>query len=86
MFAFGALYVRVMYDGVVSSESLVEAANFATQTATTIGYGNWIPAAMKADDPRIPVMKAASVPFMLASAALFSAIVGVAANWISRLD
>ena len=86
MIAFGALYVRIMYDGVLSSESFVEAANFATQTATTIGYGNWVPAAMKPDDPRIAVMKAASVPFMLASAAFFSAIVGVAANWISRLE
>lgn len=85
MLVFGLLYIRILYGGVVKTESVIEAASFATQTATTIGYGNWVPATMKPDDCRILAMKAASVPFMILSAGLFATIIGIAANWLSRI-
>lgn len=34
-------YIRVMYDNQLTYDSAVESANFAVQTVTTVGYGNW---------------------------------------------
>lgn len=40
MIISGTDYIRVVYLGEMSSESLIEAGNYAAQTVTTIGYGN----------------------------------------------
>lgn len=74
-----------MFDGTITLGSVTEAVNYATQTVTTVGYGNWVPAGMPPADPRILAMKFASVPFMIFGATLFSAIIGIVANLISRL-
>lgn len=71
---------------------LVEAANFAMQTITTVGYGNWVPpkvekAAHENDDKaqdKILRMKGFSIFFMFAGGALFAAAVGMVTNWLSR--
>lgn len=64
---------------------VIEAANYAVQTVTTVGYGNWVPpsveqAAQHQDanaQDKILRMKGFSVVFMLAGGALFAASVGV---------
>jgi hypothetical protein len=80
---FSAAYIKVMYDGEFSLEAIVQAGNYAAQTATTVGYGNWVPVGIAENDPRVLLMKALSIPFMVLSAAFFSAIVGVVANLLA---
>jgi hypothetical protein len=81
----GTDYIRVVYSGQMSPESLIEAGNYAAQTVTTIGYGNWKPHWLEEKDLRVLTMKLHSIPFMLFGAALFGATIGIAANLISRL-
>ncbi len=57
------VYQVIMYDGVVSEASLIESANFAVQTITTVGYGNWEtpyrpPETNPATEPSDPAAKA----------------------------
>ena len=85
MLIFGTAYIYIMFRGNVTAESLVEAANYAAQTVTTVGYGNWVPRGVEEDDSRILEMKRLSVPFMLCGATLFAVIIGIVANLISRL-
>ncbi len=68
------MYVQVMCDGTWNSHCLIEAANYATQTITTVGYGNWTHG-LNEEDSRILWMKAASVPFMLIGALIFGIFV-----------
>ena len=82
---FGMAYIDIMFKGDITAESLTEAANYAAQTVTTVGYGNWVPKGVDAQDPRILEMKLISVPFMLLGATLFAVIIGIVANLISRL-
>ena len=82
---FGMAYIDIMFNGDISAESLTEAAYYAAQTVTTVGYGNWVPKGVDAQDPRILEMKLVSVPFMLLGATLFAVIIGIVANLISRL-
>jgi len=72
---FGSnMYIWVMCDGTWSFHCLVEAANYATQTITTVGYGNWTHG-LHEEDSRILWMKAGSVPFMLIGALIFGMFV-----------
>ncbi len=72
-----------MYDGHVTEESLIEAANYAVQTVTTVGYGNWEnPALQQTPAPpdwpaRVLVMRAWSALYMLLGASIFTALTGV---------
>lgn len=87
------VHLSVMEDAVrLERGPLVEAANYAMQTVTTVGYGNWVPprvekAAQENDEKaqdKILRMKAYSIFFMFAGGALFAAAVGVITNWLSR--
>ena len=76
------LYVAVMYDKRASRESFAEGVNFAMQTATTVGYGNWEhPARKRSEQPdqeeRILQMRAYSVPFMFFGATFYIMLTGV---------
>lgn len=78
-----ALFVYVMYDGHVSRESLIEAGNFAAQTVTTVGYGNWeTPAitplvSMPNAELRRLHMRGYSIAFMILGATFYAAFTGV---------
>lgn len=69
-----------MYDGQVNNESLVEAASYATQTMTTVGYGNWETPALgiKHQDhaKRVLQMRGWSALHMLFGASFYAYIVG----------
>jgi hypothetical protein len=87
---FMAAYHWVMFGASPTQEFVIEALNYAVQTVTTVGYGNWVPFGWKADDPdilkRILYVKAISVPFMLVGGALFAVLVGIIANRLSRVS
>jgi hypothetical protein len=89
MLLCGITYIDVMFDGQVAFESTIEAANYAAQTVTTVGYGNWVPSAWDLKAPelarRVLIMKEASVFFVLIGASIFCTVVGLVANLISRL-
>jgi len=91
VFAFlsTAAYHWLMFGPNVSWESSIEAANYALQTITTVGYGNWVPASWdpvndKELQNRILYVKAVSVPFMLVGGSLFAVLVGIISNALSR--
>ena len=92
MVVFGGFYIGIMYDGQWNNESRVEAMYYSAQTVTAVGYGNWVPES-KSSDPekrgydarlreRIMDVKAMSFWFMLATAPVFSLIIGIAAGLI----
>jgi hypothetical protein len=89
MLIAGVAYLDVMFDRQVSAASVIEAANYASQTVTTVGYGNWVPSnwdLASADlAARVLRMKEASVVFVLIGGALFAILTGLVANLISRL-
>ncbi|MGH7411546.1 MAG: ion channel [Candidatus Methylomirabilis sp.] len=68
-------YVTIMFDGRYTPESVVEALNFSVQTVTTVGYGNWKPAAVEEHDARVYWVKVISMPTMLAGAVAFGLLV-----------
>jgi hypothetical protein len=91
VFAFlaTAAYHWLMFGTSVSPESSIEASNYAVQTITTVGYGNWVPASWdpgndKELQTRILYVKAVSVPFMLVGGSLFAVLVGIISNVLSR--
>lgn len=73
-----------MFNGAITKESVVEALNFSFQTITTVGYGNWVPANVAANDQRVFLVKILSLPFMLVGGGIFAVIVGIVANRLSR--
>jgi hypothetical protein len=78
----GRTYIRVMYDGAVTTESAIEAASFAVQTVTTVGYGNWEKPAMQVEEPsgwkdRVLEMRGWSSVYMLLGATLYTLLTGV---------
>ena len=83
-----AAYHWLMFGANVSLDSLIEALNYALQTITTVGYGNWVPASWDPHDKelqtRILYVKAVSVPFMLVGGSLFAVLVGIISNVLSR--
>lgn len=94
MYHYAGVYVELMYDGKWSDDGKVEAWYYAAQTATTVGYGNWIPE-KKSDDPksryydqrlkdRVMEVKAASFWFMLLTAPLLSLIIGIAVSLVFK--
>ena len=86
-------FIEAMYDGETNAESLIGAAYYAAQTVTTVGYGDWIPRhiSLRAEAGTSPyrekllAMKLFSVAFMLFGAFIFACIIGITANWFSRL-
>jgi hypothetical protein len=75
-------YVQVMYDGQISHESLVEGMNYAVQTATTVGFGNWETPVFRSDSPRdrsakVFSLRAWSVLYMLLGATTYALLTGV---------
>ena len=77
-------YWWLMFDWEISERAVIESRNFAAQTITTVGYGNWVPRSVADDDVRVLAVKAVSIPFMLTGAVLFSLTIGVWANVISE--
>jgi hypothetical protein len=75
-------FLVVMYDDQMTYESVIEAGNYAVQTVTTVGYGDWAtPAIPKATpDPTRPYrvlrMKGWSIVFMLLGATFYTLAVG----------
>jgi hypothetical protein len=82
-------YIDVMFDGRITSESIVEGLNYSTQTVTTVGYGNWVPSQCRMDDPivqrKILKMKSLSIPYMIFGVLYFTFGIGIIVNVISRL-
>jgi hypothetical protein len=72
-----------MYDGYLSTENVIEALNYAAQTVTSVGYGNWESPAIKPLVPmdrterRILRMRGWSVLFTILGSAAYTAAVGV---------
>lgn len=87
-FLFTAAYHWLMFGPNVTAESLIEALNYSLQTITTVGYGNWVPAAWDTSkeelQTRILYVKAISVPFMLVGGSLFAVLIGIISNAFSR--
>lgn len=83
-----AAYHLVMFGSGLTRESLTETLNYALQTITTVGYGNWVPAGWNVEDmaiqKRILYVKAISLPFMLVGGTLFAVLVGIVSNLLSR--
>ena len=73
------VYIYVLYGGVVSRKSLIEAGHYAMQTVTTVGYGNWeVPASGVPFDPEaVLTMRAWSILFMGLGSVTFAVFVGV---------
>jgi hypothetical protein len=75
-------YIGVMYDGQRSSVSWVEGANYAVQTITTVGYGNWespfgLPTSATQDLPlRVFKLRYYSAYFMFFGATLYAVFTG----------
>ena len=90
VFAFlsTAAYHWLMFGPNVTADSLIEALNYSLQTITTVGYGNWVPAAWDTSreelQTRILYVKAISVPFMLVGGSLFAVLIGIISNALSR--
>jgi hypothetical protein len=73
------VFIYVLYNGVVSTESIIEAAYYAAQTVTTVGYGTWErPALGTVFEPHsILIMRAWSVFFMGLGSLAFAVFIGV---------
>ena len=78
-----------MYDDRITVESVVEATNYAAQTITTVGYGNWETPALSIGNPLPPNhaqkifrLRALSVPFMILGATLYALLIGV---WVALM-
>lgn len=92
MYHYAGVYVELMYEGQWSDDARVEAWYYAAQTATTVGYGNWVPEKKSYDsdseyyDPKLrgkaTQVKEASFWFMLMTAPLLSLIIGIAASLV----
>ena len=65
-----------------------EALNYAVQTVTTVGYGNWVPES-KLKDPeinrKILAVKYLSIWFMLLATPLFAFLTGLVVNLVSEV-
>lgn len=75
-----SVFIYVLYGGVVSIESLIEAGHYAMQTITTVGYGNWESPALKTtvfDPHSVLVMRAWSMLFMGLGATAFAVFIAV---------
>lgn len=85
---FAAGYHWLMFGLEFGGESLTEDLNYALQTATTVGYGNWVPTTWDLGNEdvqtRVLRVKALSVPFMLVGGSLFAVLVGLVSNFLSR--
>jgi hypothetical protein len=79
----GFTFLSVMYDGSTSDEALIEAVSFATQTVTTVGYGNWEKPAitpvvqMPQYERRVLQMRLWSSVYMLLGATIYAVFTGV---------
>ena len=86
-FVFGAAHHWVMFGSQPTHDSIIETLNYAIQTITTVGYGNWVPAGWDINDiesqDRILYAKAISIPFMLVGAGLFALLIGIVSNLFS---
>jgi hypothetical protein len=78
------IYIVIMFGGIVSSESVVEALNCSVQTVTTVGYGNWEPAGIADRAQKVFWVKVLSLPLMVFGAALFAAAIAVAIDLSKR--
>jgi hypothetical protein len=74
-----AVYMRTMFDRNWSSENVIEAVSFATQTVTTVGYGNWeSPASgVRIAPARLSTMRLYSSAFMIVGATLYALFTGL---------
>lgn len=88
---FAKAYLGVMYEGDAGGFGLdqprIEALNFAVQTVTTVGYGNWVPESRLKDpdiNGKVLAVKRVSIGFMLLTTPLFAFLTGVAVNLVSE--
>lgn len=76
-----------MFGSQPTRDSLIETLNYAIQTITTVGYGNWVPTGWDINNIEIQnqilYVKAISVPFMLVGGALFAVLIGIISNLFS---
>lgn len=78
-------YIDVMYDGRWDPISRVEGLNFAVQTLTTVGYGNWEKPAMGEvpnQAQRVFLMRRWSIVYMVAGATYYTLYTGIFAGLI----
>jgi hypothetical protein len=68
-----------MYGGQWSYESVIEAGNFATQTVTTVGYGNWETRALgsQVEAAQVLAMRGWSILFMLLGSVFYALFTGL---------
>ena len=72
-------YLVVIFQGIVTPGTFIEALYFSVRTITTIGYG-WEPAGVPVARPQLVMMKLLSIPLMITGASLFALTIGVFAN------
>ncbi len=78
--ASSATFVYVLYGGTLTKESAVEASNYAMQTVTTVGYGNWETPALKTttfDPTAVLWMRLWSVLYMFLGGTAFAVFTAV---------
>jgi len=79
--------MREMRGGFALDEPRIEALNYAVQTVTTVGYGNWVPESRLTDpdiNGKVLAVKRLSIGFMLLTTPLFAFLTGVAVNLVSE--
>jgi Ion channel len=80
-----AVHISYFANGQVSIQTIIESLNYSVQTATTVGYGDWIPAGTHAGDPKLVAVRAFSIFLMLGGATFFTVTVGVLTTWYQAL-
>jgi hypothetical protein len=89
---FAKAYLGLMYEDEVRQifaldEPQIEALNYAVQTVTTVGYGNWVPETKEKNaelNRKILAVKSLSILFMLLSTPLLAFLTGLAVNLVSE--
>jgi hypothetical protein len=78
-------YIHVFYQNDFSSDSLIDGLNYAIQTVTTVGYGNWPFHASQYSDAQLREMNLYSLGTMIAGASLFTMIIGMITTWLQGM-
>ena len=82
------IFIVYMYNDVPSKTAIAEAASFATQTVTTVGYGNWEthPDGARYPTNAISAVRAWSSVFMLCGATLHAVLTGLMVTVLLRFE
>lgn len=73
------IYVQTMFDGRWTRENFIDGVSFATQTITTVGYGNWEApvSGEQVDRQHLSAMRLYSAWLMLLGATLYATFTGL---------